>query len=186
MDKPPKKPPSLCPLCQTTELGYNYQHPRVTVKAVVRDPATVQIDLAVDWGTWTWHRVLRPASLLEVAHPHERLIDLYHLEQGTDASLTYSTAETAGSIPKLESTYLLSVWWTPDAVRAVEDPDVEWKLTKWANPSDHDHCWLCSRKIGEWSDPPLWEGYTAAGQGRWLCPDCFRTYIEHGPPWARR
>jgi hypothetical protein len=181
------EPPPLCALCQTTAAGYSYQHPRVTVERVSIDRPVIEIELSVDWGTWHLpFDNLRPASLLEAEHPHESVIDLYRLGRADLKVLKYSTVESAGTIPKAGSTYLLSVWWTPDAVKAVEDPSIIWKRTRWDDPTDHDHCWLCSRTIGEGSDPSLWEGYTAAGHYRWLCPDCYQKYVEHGPPWAPR
>jgi hypothetical protein len=175
------KPPPLCPLCQTLAAGYTYQHPRVTVAQDERDGV---VRLSVDWGTWSWHRDVRPASLLELEHPHENIADVYELVDSSEDHLAYRIGN--GVRPMPGHSFVLSVWWTPDAVEAIDNPQTDWQYKKWISDEDHDHCWLCAATIGAGSDPSLWEGYQVEGRFRWVCPSCYTLYVEHGPAWARR
>ena len=109
---------------------------------------------------------------------------MYELVSSSPNELVYRIGK--GESPQPGDSFVLSVWWTADAVAAIENPQTDWQHKRWTDPNDHDHCWLCSATIGAGSDPSLWDGYQAEGRFRWVCPTCFTTYIEHGPPWARR
>jgi hypothetical protein len=169
-----------------TGKGYTYQHARVTVTEIASPSGRSVIKLLVDWGTWRPTVDLRPASLLEIEHPHRKVIDLYEVANPGRSSLEYFIPDSGSAVPAVGGIFLLNVWWTSDALDAVESPDTEWQYSHWEDPEDHDHCWLCLRTIGPGAEDSIWEGYEAAALYRWLCPDCFRTYVEHGPPWARR
>lgn len=181
----PGEPIGTCVYCQTVQKN-GYRQPRATVLRIEVDGDWANCEIRVEWGTWkpTSERArMMPGSLWSDAHPHDRVMDLHRLDSIRGDVAQFSTF-APDQLPAVGATYVYGSWWIPDALELVEDRKLHWRQTTFDRPDDHDHCLLCWKTFG--ADEERAAFVTSERPYDPVCTECFSTFIEHGPPWARR